>query len=475
MATSYNSDILQIQGNIWVPLGNPETIWLINSVGGVPIEMVMLPVDVEPDTDTKRQYTIGGIVNNIKSIKNKQCWFRCTGVNDVGLLMLRPFELGEFNEISMVKAAVVDLSSQMVGLSTRVTKNQLQTDDNTRKIKIHEFVIQGVQASMADVIAEYASMNVRIAMSAIKTKKFASNRISAVETAQKDYHQTLLSMQSILSTIIANHAELNTKMRLDFHKTKWKVDSKLVEIDRSQSNHSEVIASLQGVLSDTIASYTESITELSIKTINNRNRWYTLDTQFQKLKTQHEYVLYVVQEILGEVLDHQPIDQLVPQLIKRDELNTIIDTLTTHIDSITMGSLLIYTHLLVNEVQSTVQTVYFNELADANVYTTEDLRNDLMYILLNMLSSIELLPTDIATMKSNMQAYIANRNLESTLSEYLDILAYICTELQLTSGNTNTSILRNKYNDLVTSIINNTLEALVVQSEPPIEELPQNP
>lgn len=470
---TYSSNILQVAGNTWVALGDINTSWLINSVGGVPVELVMLDPDVIPDTDTRRQFTVGGIVNNITSPVGKQCWFRCVNANELGLLLLRPTDLGEFNEISMVKASIVDMNTQMIGLSTRVTKNELLTNANQMRLNIHEYVIQGVQASMANVIAQYANMNVRIAMSAMNTKRYASNRISAVETAQKDYEQTLLSMQMILSQIIANHADLNTKMRLDFHETSWKVDSKLVDIDRTQSTQNETIASLQGTLATTIASYTEAVTKLSIKTIRNQSGWYTLNTQFQNLKAQHDYVLYVVQDILKDVFDSQPINYVVPEFIKRNELNTTIASLTAHIDSIVMGSLLIYTHLLVNEVQSTTSKVYFNQLADANAYTTDDLRNDLVYILMNMLTTVNDPSSDVLTMKTNMLNYISNRSLEDTLVEYLDILAYLCSELKLTSGDTNFIDLNDKYVNLVNSIISNTLEALVAQTEPPVEQLPE--
>ncbi len=470
---TYSSNILQVAGNTWVALGDINTSWLINSVGGVPVELVMLDPDVIPDTDTRRQFTVGGIVNNITSPVGKQCWFRCANANELGLLLLRPTDLGEFNEISMVKASIVDMNTQMIGLSTRVTKNELLTNANQMRLNIHEYVIQGVQASMANVIAQYANMNVRIAMSAMNTKRYASNRISAVETAQKDYEQTLLSMQLILSQIIANHADLNTKMRLDFHETSWKVDSKLVDIDRTQSTQNETISSLQGILATTIASYTEAITDLSIDTIRNQNSWYTLNTQFQNLKAQHDYVLYVVQDILKDVFDSQPINYVVPEFIKRNELNTTIASLTAHIDSIVMGSLLIYTHLLVNEVQSTVSKVYFNQLADANAYTTDDLRNDLVYILMNMLTTVNDPSSDVLTMKTNMLNYISNRSLEDTLVEYLDILTYLCSELKLTSGDTNFIDLNDKYVNLVNSIISNTLEALVAQTEPPVEQLPE--
>jgi hypothetical protein len=464
---TYDSNLIKVSGNTWVALGGTDTSWLINSVGGVPIELVILDRGIQPDENTKKQFTVGGIINNIVSPAGKQCWFRCTNTTDVGLLSLRPASLGPFNEISMVKASITDIHTQMINLSTRLTKNELLSQENQLRLNIHEYVIQGVQASMANLLTEYANMNVRIATSAIHTKKHVSDRVAYVENAQKEYEQTFLSMQAILSQIIANHAELNTKMRLDFNETRHIVNSKLVEVDRVQSTQNETIASLQGTLANTIASYIEAVTKLSIKTIHNKNSIYALNTQFTNLKAKYDYILYILKNLLKDIVG--PIDDSIigdtSDFVKKDELAALLNTITT-------GSLLIYTHLLVNEIQSTTIKVYFNQLANADAYTTDDLKDDAIYILLNMLNTITDPNSNIDTVRTHMLNYITTHNLNELLLQYLDILTYLCRELKLTTPTETYTDLITKYSILVNSVINNTVEALITQTEPPVEQLP---
>ena len=358
-----------ISSTEWVALGASDISWNLSSIGGVPIQIVELPADVTPTAETKCMFTLGGLINNLVSKIGKQLWAKVA--EGEGTVTYFNNSLDGFEPITELRASVIGLNKEVIKLTTRATKLELDNNSNKSRLSSVEKAVASIQGIVGNVIADLVDVRVSNTITELnlrnemqsKLDKFQVTVLNRIRTYFNEYATEVSSLDNIVTVLtLAMNNMLNASSvnMLNMHRTSligdYGHDEGLVSIIETiyttslsvmnntskQTNDMEyiesVIASMQGILALTVADLADvkvenGLTKLDFATYVKENiNLY----QSQMMDSLENYLEQYTSDIatFTETTDRIVLywDSMVriSESTTEEEVNTVYDEIISH-------------------------------------------------------------------------------------------------------------------------------------------------
>lgn len=196
-----------ISSTEWVALGASDISWNLSSIGGVPIQIVELPADVTPTAETKCMFTLGGLINNLVSKIGKQLWAKVA--EGEGTVTYFNNSLDGFEPITELRASVIGLNKEVIKLTTRATKLELDNNSNKSRLNSVEKAVASIQGIVGNVIADLVSMRVDTTITRLSMKndlrsdlnKFEIDMLKKLRTYFNQYEDDVITLERTVATL----------------------------------------------------------------------------------------------------------------------------------------------------------------------------------------------------------------------------------------------------------------------------------
>lgn len=196
-----------ISSTEWVALGTSDISWNLSSIGGVPIQIVELPADTTPTAETKCMFTLGGLINNLVSKIGKQLWAKVT--EGEGTVTYFDNSLDGFEPITELRASIIGLNKEVIKLTTRATRLELDNNSNKARLTSVEKAVASIQGIVGNVIADLVSIRVDTTITRLNMKndlrsdlnKFEIDMLNKLRTYFNQYEDDVVTLDRTVATL----------------------------------------------------------------------------------------------------------------------------------------------------------------------------------------------------------------------------------------------------------------------------------
>ena len=196
-----------ISSTEWIALGTSDISWNLSSIGGVPIQIVELPADVTPTVETKCMFTLGGLINNLVSKIGKQLWAKV--IEGEGTVTYFDNSLDGFEPITELRASIIGLNKEVIKLTTRATRLELDNNSNKSRLNSVEKAVASIQGIVGNVIADLVNMRVDTTITRLSMKndlrsdlnKFEIDMLKKLRTYFNQYEDDVITLERTVATL----------------------------------------------------------------------------------------------------------------------------------------------------------------------------------------------------------------------------------------------------------------------------------
>lgn len=196
-----------ISSTEWVALGTSDISWNLSSIGGVPIQIVELPADTTPTAETKCMFTLGGLINNLVSKIGKQLWAKVA--EGEGTVTYFDNSLDGFEPITELRASIIGLNKEVIKLTTRATRLELDNNSNKARLTSVEKAVASIQGIVGNVIADLVSIRVDTTITRLNMKndlrsdlnKFEIDMLNKLRTYFNQYEDDVVTLDRTVATL----------------------------------------------------------------------------------------------------------------------------------------------------------------------------------------------------------------------------------------------------------------------------------
>jgi len=196
-----------ISSTEWVALGTSDISWNLSSIGGVPIQIVELPADTTPTAETKCMFTLGGLINNLVSKIGKQLWAKVA--EGEGTVTYFDNSLDGFEPITELRASIIGLNKEVIKLTTRATRLELDNNSNKSRLTSVEKAVASIQGIVGNVIADLVSIRVDTTITRLNMKndlrsdlnKFEIDMLNKLRTYFNQYEDDVVTLDRTVATL----------------------------------------------------------------------------------------------------------------------------------------------------------------------------------------------------------------------------------------------------------------------------------